>query len=394
MAGRLVSKGRGALLAGGVAVSLAWLAMLKVEAGGGEGEEDLYMMTVVSLIVVSSVMLGEALKLAPPILEVIFGMVAGWMGAGIVEPLELLAVMGGSAVLFMAGLEVDVGLVREFLVESLAVGLAGFAASSLTVLAVLHVAYGMPLEAAALVAVAVSTTGVAVVYTILKSTGYFRSRAGQVVLASAMAADAASIIAFMALIAKPSPALALYILSVIAGPYAARKALGWLPMLGHEAEVRIIVSLLLASTLISEVIGVHGVLASFILGLALQDFVDRPEVRGKVEGVVMGFLAPAFFVVAGLEASSAEPRLVVLPALGLLALSFPAKIVASGLMLRRLLGIAEPGLVVSLGARLTVSTLIAYMGVKLGLISPLLGGAIMLSAALATLMAGLLSRNA
>jgi Kef-type K+ transport system membrane component KefB len=382
---------RAPLLLGGTIVLASWLAVLWRLPHMGGDIRDLAMLSVAAGIIVSSLFYAEAFRIAPPVLEVLLGMIAGWLGAEATGSLEALAVMGGSSVMFLAGLEVDTGLLRSFLAESILVGLTSFLAPALISLIVVA-AMGQPLIQALLVSIGVSTTSVAVVYSIIKTSGYYKTRIGQVALASAMAADVASIIAFMAVASRPSLTLAAYIVSIFVGPIVARYLLLWLPSLSHEAEVRIIIALLLAVTLISEAVGVHGVLASFILGLALQDFVERPEVRGKVEGVINGFLAPVFFVVAGLEAAYSNPASIVLPALGLLALSFPVKIGATHLAFARIAGFTARPITFSFGARLTVSTLIAYMGVKTGLLDPVMSGAIMLSAALATLLAGLATR--
>ncbi len=382
------------LLASGVLVTFSWLlALYRFSHSSEEGISDLFMLTVASAVIVSSLLLGEALRIAPPVLEVAFGMLAGWLGARVVGPLEALALMGGSSVMFLVGLEIDLGLLRSYIVESTVIGLVSFSAPAAAALVALVTIGRIDLMRASLISVGVSTTSVAVVYSIIKTTGFYKMEIGQVALASAMAADVASIIAFMALVSKPSPALIIYIISIIVGPLVARYLLMWLPRLGHEAEVRIVIALLLAATLISEAVGVHGVLASFILGLALQDFVNRVSVRERVEAVISGFLAPTFFVVAGMEASMARPSDVLLPSLALLALSYPVKVASTHMAFKRLLGTAEWVLSITFGARLTVSTLIAYIGLKTGLLPPSLAGAVILSAAMATVVSGVAARD-
>jgi len=380
---------RHALITAGLLIAIAWVvASLRFESAHSK---NLYSLAVVSVIIVDALLFAEALGVALPVIEVLFGMIAGWLGARATESLEPLALMGGSAIMFLVGLEVDVSSVKDNLKDSIAVGLAAFAAPLLASSLVLA-AMGYTARIALLVGVALSATSVAVVYAIVRAVGAERSPLGQVALSSAMVAEIASIVASAALLVEASLGLVLYIVGLVAAPFILAWLLRGLPALGYEAEVKIIIALLLAVTLISEAVGIHAVLASFILGLALQEFAREPPVRDKVEAVVMGFLAPVFFVTAGMNASTVSPGETLLLALAFLALTYPVQILVTWAVFKNLLGQAPRGLVASFGAKLTLSILIAYVGFKGGFLQPRVAGAIMLSAVLATLASGLLAR--
>jgi glutathione-regulated potassium-efflux system ancillary protein KefC len=381
---------RASLLLAGTIISVLWSAaslyFSKVHY------QDLYALAVVSSVIVSALLYAEALGVASPVIEVIFGLIAGWLGVHVTSTLDSLAVMGSSAIMFLVGLEIDTEFIRKNFIDSIRIGLAGFLVP-MTISALALGLAGYSMRTSLLVAVALSTTSVAVVYAIIKLLRVERSHLGQAALASAMIADVASIIAFSALLVQGSLWLILYFASLVLVPVLLMWLLRGLPKLGYEAEVRIIIALLLAATLISEAVGVHTVLASFILGLSLQEFAKEPPIRDKIEAIVTGFLAPVFFVVAGIYSSLADPRKAVILALAFLALSYPPKIASTHLAFKKVLGTAPREVVASFGARLTVSTLIAYAGLKMGSLDPNVAGAIMLSAVIATLTSGILSRE-
>ncbi len=382
---------RAHLLLSGAATSALWVLLSLWRPERGE-LRDLHVLAVVSIIIVSSLLLAEALSIASPAFEVLFGLIAGWLGVKSGGSLDALALMGSSALMFLVGLEIDLAFIRENLARSAAIGLASFAAPMALTVPVMMVLGSGPLEAT-LTGVAVSTTSVAVVYSIIKRFVGVKSPAGQLALSSAMIADIASILAFSALVVRTSTGLLVYLASLAIAPPLLSRLLRGLPELGYEGEVRIIIALLLAVTLASEVVGVHAVLASFILGLALQEFANEPPVRDKIEALITGFLAPLFFVAAGITASMASPGAVALLALLLLAVSYPPKALPVA-VLSKLRGGLAWRVAASFGARLTVSTLIAFVGVRRGIIGPSLAGAIMLSAVMATMLAGVLVRGA
>lgn len=353
---------------------------------------DLYSLAVASGIILSSLLLGEALGVIPAVFEVLLGLAAALAGVKSSETLGTLALLGGSFLLFAAGLEVDLELLRRHLRSSLAIGLASFLAPMAT--ATLGAwAAGYPLREAALAGVGVSTTSVAVVYAILKACGLLETSAGQVVLASAMVTDFASILAFIALAVDASVALAVYYASLLVAPPLLRAAFRRLPEAGHEAEVRAIVTTVVLVALFSDIVGVHGILYSFILGVALREALHvRDGVSKKIEGLVFGFLSPVFFVHAGLSMGGVHPSASLLAAaLALLAASLPVKVAATLLLLKRMVGLSDPRLSIVFAANLTVAVIIAYTGLARGILSANLAASVVMASLASTLIAGVVA---
>ncbi|WP_317895477.1 cation:proton antiporter [Pyrofollis japonicus] len=345
----------------------------------------------------SSAVLAEALEVAPAILELSLGFIAGLLGASTSIALDTLALIGSSALMFFAGLEMDPDLVKRRLLKSLGVGLISFLgplAASATAL----VLAGYPLRESLIAATGVSTTSVAVVYAILYSSGRTNTEDGQTLLAAAMIADVASIVVFTVLVLKPGNLLYYYVASLIVAPLLLGLLAKHIPPMGHEAEIRIVLSILLSIILFSEAVGIHAVLFSFAVGLAFSPVKGvREEAVKKLEGIVFGFLAPLFFVTAGLEIASVNTVKAVPLLLLLLFSSYPAKVIATYAGLSLFLKSLKTSILRTanlFAARLTMSSIIAFAGLKLGIIQPELSEAILVTAIIVTLLAGLTSRKA
>jgi Kef-type K+ transport system membrane component KefB len=156
-------------------------------------------------------------------------------------------------------------------------------------------------------------------------------------------------------------------------------------------------SILLSIILFSEAVGIHAVLFSFAVGLAFSPVKSvREEAVKKLEGIVFGFLAPIFFVTAGLEIASVNTVKAIPLLLLLLFSSYPAKVAATYVGLSLFLKSLRASVLRTanlFAARLTMSSIIAFAGLKLGIISPELSEAILVTAIIVTLLAGLTSRR-
>ena len=353
---------------------------------------DLYLLTIVAVIIVASAVWGSILGVTPAILEILLGFTARLSGLEPVETLELIAEIGGVFVMFTAGLEINVGALRRHFGSSIVIGSACFMAPFISSYLILTTILGLGHKSALIASAGLSTTGVAIVYSILRTLGYIRSVRGQVALASAMIADMFSVLFFALTAMRPGPLLLLYVLGIAVLPAVASKLARHIPPGMHELEIRLIVMLLLIISLFSTIAGVHAVLAAFIMGVVLGEIVRKRHVlEEKVQAITFGFLAPIFFVTAGMSVALDDPRkYIILVGVFLLA-SLPAKVAAAWVGLRAVVGLRDLKVAVVFAARLTVSTLIAYSGVKTGLLEPNVAGAIILSALIATTIAGLFS---
>jgi len=380
-----------------VGVFLAAASMLGAVAGKDKGlHPEIFPLSVAAGVILSAVFLAEALGIAPALFEISLGFIVGLMGVHGATALDTLALVGSSAIMFFAGLEMDPSLIARTITRSLAIGfLSFFGPFALSTLALYLMNY--PLRVSLLAATGVSTTSVAVVYAILYSTKQARTELGQTLLASTMVADVVSIVVFTVLVLRPGRLLFAYILALIVVPPLLGMLSKKMPRLGHESEVRIMLALLLSVILFSEAVGIHAVLFSFIVGLALSETASmRERALDKIGAVVFGFLAPIFFVTAGMDVAVAEPSRCWPIAAVLLATSYPSKILFTHAGLQLLMPSRELGLRAAnlFAARLTMSSIIAFAGLKSGLMPPELAESILITAIIATLLAGSTSKIA
>ncbi len=376
---------------------LITIATFSVEVKYGESLEaevhDLYYLAVIASLVMASSFLADALGVAPAIFEILLGFIAAYYGVKTNDTVGLLALAGSVFIMYVAGLEIDPILLRRNFRKSLIIGVVSFLAPMLATGIVLHFLLHYPFYTSLLASLAVSTTGVAIVYAIIKTRGLLRRSIGQLIFASSMVADVSVVIIFTLLVSAKSFLMLLYFILVLVFPLLFGRLLLYLPHSSAEAELRTILAVLIAAALVSELAGVHAILFAFLLGVATRSFVaHRKHVEEKVHGLTFGFLAPIFFLNAGISAMPGGLKESIYLALLLFLVSYPAKVFSTHLGLNILAGFKRLRVSSVFGARLTVSTVIAYTGKQIGVLTPELAGAIILSAIIATTVTAVLTK--
>ncbi len=240
----------------------------------------------------------------------------GWLG--------FLAHFGMLGLMFMAGFEVDPRVLRRRWLASLTIGCVSFGGPLAGVFAVARGLFGLDPRVAALVAVGLSTTSLALVYSFLRERELLAGDTGQMVLGAAMVVDLASMIALALLLGTLGWATAIFV--VVAAP-----AFVGLPRLGQwifaryggqavEFELRFVLLLLVGLGALAEHVGIHAAVVAFVVGLLLSETIqDHEALEEKLKGVVFSFFAPVFFLragtqldLAGLDLSTAGMTIVLL----------------------------------------------------------------------------------
>ncbi len=355
-----------------VVVALS-LAGYELAMSSMEHHRDVLTLAYAAFLIIVSGHMADLLGMSPALLEIMAGVAIVWAAGPELEglgELKVLADIGAMFLLFLAGTEIDVKLLRRRLRDSLALGLLGFIAPSLLALLVMR-QYGLSLEAGLLLMAGFSATSVALTYAILKATGLLRSRAGQVALAAAMIADVLGMLLINFASASFDPYTLLYIPVLLA-------ALALEPLLPRvsggmfELETKLVLMAVLVLGIVSEVIGIHGVLTSFIMGVVVSETLrHRERLREKIEGVALGFFAPFFFVYSG---ASMKPSLIVEELAVILAIGAGVTLLKLGpsyLFFRSVWGVRQRHALLysaSVTPLLTVSIISASLGLSLGLI--------------------------
>lgn len=244
---------------------------------------------------------------------IIFGMVLGWNGLGVVEKSDLLfslSEFGIIFLMFLAGLEMRPSVIRQNWKNATLLGaftfLVPFACGYL-----LAGAFGYPPLIKALIGIILSTTSVGVVTPVLKELNILGTRVGTTVLGAAVLDDIASMVGLAiiikALAGTPFDPLSYVITLVIffmAILYAVPKLADYSLkrpkfMVSIEAETRFLLLVLLGVAMVSQKIDLHPIVGAFFAGIAVSEAIKTGWFLEKLNAIGYGFFIPIFFFVSG-----------------------------------------------------------------------------------------------
>jgi Kef-type K+ transport system membrane component KefB len=322
---------------------------------------------IAALVCLASVLAVEwALSVA--IVEILAGVLAGNVFGITGAPwLDYLAQFGGILLTFLAGAEVDPGLLRAKLKPSLAIGGASFLTPFLAAAAfAAFVAHWTP-HASLIAGVALSTTSLAVVYAVLIETGLNATELGKLIMAATFVTDIGTALALSVLFVDLRWATAVFFLvSALVIAIAPRVLPRLFERYGArviEPEIKLLFAILFGLMLLASIGHSHAVLPVFVLGLTLAPMFHRHrELQRKLRIVAFGAITPFFFLKGGMNVSLGALG----PALGLVAGFLLVKLVAKSAGVFPLARLHMPGAA-------TYTTLLMSTGLTFGTISSLYG---------------------
>lgn len=253
------------------------------------------------------------------VLEILFGVVIGPQGLGLVHDNEVLAVLSelGLAILFlMAGLEINPAAVRG---APTRLALRGWAVSLAVALVIAFAGQALGMfPAAGFVAIAISTTAIGALMPILKDGGLLGPPYGPYVLAAGAVAEALPLVALSLVLAGAAgfgmQGLILIVFAVtalLAIALAGRIRQLPLPPLfrrtmksSGQFPIRLAMFLAISFALFGQRLGVDLVLGAFVAGAVLRILLPEDlhgELMERLSAVGYGFLVPIFFVTSGAE---------------------------------------------------------------------------------------------
>jgi Kef-type K+ transport system membrane component KefB len=273
---------------------------------------DLVPLVVGGLIFVSS-LLSLKLGLSVAIIEILLGAIGGYFGLKSEEWMTYLAGFGGIVLTYLAGTEIDTRLMREKFKESMLIGGFSFLVPFLGVFLYTYFVAGWSLQAALIAGVALSTTSLAVVYSVLVETGLTSTEIGKLLMAATFVTDMGTAIALSILFAKPSIYMLVFLTVSVAVIILATK---FSHKVFHsrtlknkviEPEIKYIFLLLLVFMFFAKLGDGHAVLPAFLLGLLMSrhfsETTGTKAVRDRLRTVAYAIITPIFFIVGGLKIS-------------------------------------------------------------------------------------------
>ena len=306
------------------------------------------------------------------LIEIMVGALAGnAIGLPLTEWVNFLAGFGAIMLTFLAGTEIDPGVVRKHFRSAISIGVVGFFAPYVGVLAYAHYAIHWPWDQAQIAGISLSTTSVAVVYAVMIETGFNRTEMGKIILAACFVNDLGTVIA-LGLIFAPFTMRTLIFIGASVVVFAA------LPFVTpwffqkyggrvSELETKYILFLLFGMGGLAAWAGSEAVLPAYIIGMVLAGTVGRDHILvRRLRTLTFGLLTPFYFIRAGSLVS--VPALIAMPFafLALLAAKMVCKMVPLVPTVRAFNHVGHQGLYYSLmmSTGLTFGTISALFGLN------------------------------
>src|SRR5215217_4990496 len=360
----------------------------------------------VAFVVPLALGLVPALRVPSVVVEIVAGIVIGPAVLGLVEvdaPLHFMSLLGLAFLLFLAGMEIDLGgLLRGGALRSAVLGFVLSLAIAFGISLLLGVA-GL-IRSPLLVAIMLSATSLGIVVPVLTDAGQSRSTLGQLVIAGSSVADFGAVILLSLFFSGDSSSVGATLLLIgafvvlvaaIGITVAEVEHLGRLSMVlrnlqdsSSQIRVRGALLFLIGFAVLAQVLGLEIILGAFIAGTVLR-LVDKdrmmthPLFRQKLEAVGFGVFIPFFFVTSGIQldvgallaggGTALAPVPVFLFAL-LLARGLPAVLYRPMVDTR---GVLAAALLQATSLPFIVAT--TGIGMELGILSPATGAALVVA---------------
>ncbi|MFH0802424.1 MAG: cation:proton antiporter [bacterium] len=339
--------------------------------------------------------------LSVAIIEIVLGTIAGNIGLKPEGWMLYLASFGGILLTFMAGAEIDTRLMKEKFKESFLIGFASFLFPFVGVFLFTYYVSGWDFKAALIAGTALSTTSLAVVYSVLVETGLSSTEIGKLIMASTFVTDMGTALALSVLFAKPTWYTVAFIVVSIGVIFLVDKFSLYILRSRFfsnkvvEPEIKLFFLVLLVFMYFANIGEGHAVLPAFILGMLLsKHFKEQRKtkvIRDRLRTVAYALITPIFFIVGGMKISF----LLIASAFTLFILLFFLKIATKFLGVYFLAKKYIPGgsmyttLLMSTG--LTFGTIASLFGLNSGLINQVqysvLVGVVVATAVIPTLIA-------
>lgn len=323
-------------------------------------------MSLALLASIVSIKLGISVAL----IEILVGVIAGnALGVHTAPWIDFLATFGSVLLTFLAGAEIDPGSLRRHLKPALAIGTASFFIPFLAAAAFAYWGAHWERHAAYIAGIALSTTSVAVVYSVMIETGLNQTELGKLILAACFVTDLGTVLALGAIFANFNGWLALFVaVTAVVLWYLPRLTRYVISTLGHrvsEPEVKFVFLVLFLLGGLAKVAQSEAVLPAYLVGLVIAGvFVRDRMLMDRMRSIAFSILTPFYFIKAGLYVSLPAVVSGALLIAAFLAIKMASKLIAVWPLTRRFDFDRKEG---------AFTTLLMSTGLTFGTISALFG---------------------
>ncbi|WP_413823889.1 MULTISPECIES: cation:proton antiporter [unclassified Methanobrevibacter] len=336
------------------------------------------------------------------VIEILLGVIVGNLGFFHAESWMLyLASFGGILLTFLAGVEIDVNMLKENFKESFTIGFLSFLIPFAVIFVLTYNIIGWGLNPSLLTATALSETSIAVVYSVLAEKGLFSEKIGKLIMVATFITDMCTAVALSVLFVKfDIYTVIFYVVSIVVlvlSYYLSDYIFNNVKLKNKLAEIEIkyIFLLLLIFIFFASLGGGQAILPSFVLGVILSRYFKENRgdlnVKSRFKTVAFAILTPIFFIMGGMKVSIP----LILSSFGIFIVMFAlrqlSKYVGVYYVSRYFLKSNYTYVTLMMSTGLTFGLVAALFGLNSGLINQttysVLTGVLVLSAVLPTFMA-------
>jgi Kef-type K+ transport system membrane component KefB len=275
-----------------------------------------------------SALISIRVGISVALIEIVVGSFGGnLLGLAPNDWISYLASLGAVLLTFLAGTELDPVVVRKHLGSTLSIGVVGFVAPYLGVLAYAHYGLGWPWPQAQIAGIALSTTSVAVVYAVMVETGFNRTEIGKIILAGCFVNDVGTVLALGIVFANYNVWLVLFGAATALAMWLTPKLMPWFAeRFGgrvSEPEAKLLLLVLFALATLAATAKSEAVLPAYLLGMTLATFfIKQRALAQRLRVITFTLLTPFYFLKAG----SLVKFQTIMAAIGLITMFLAVKI--------------------------------------------------------------------
>jgi Kef-type K+ transport system membrane component KefB len=245
------------------------------------------------------------LGISVALMEIFVGVIGGnFLGFHTTPWIDFLASFGSVLLTFLAGAEIDPHSFRKHLKPSLIIGGLSFLIPFLGAMAFAFYAVHWNLHAAEIAGIALSTTSVAVVYSVMIETGLNTTELGKLILAACFVTDLGTVVALGVLFASFNLWMVVFIGVLLVILWKLQTITHWvITKWGgrvSEVEVKFLFLLLFFLGGLSTTAKSEAVLPAYLIGLVIAGVFSHDKVLvHRIRTIAFALLTPFFFIKAG-----------------------------------------------------------------------------------------------
>jgi Kef-type K+ transport system membrane component KefB len=256
-------------------------------------------------LALAATLLSLRIAVSIAILEITVGVIGGnFLPLERTAWVNILAGFGSIVLTFLAGTEVDPYVMKKRFKESVTIGVLSFLGPFLGVMAYAYYVLGWPLAQAQIAGIALSTTSVAVIYSVMIETGYNEKELGKIIIAATFITDLGTVLALGIIFANYNRYMVLFIAVTAAAMYLLPKFTPWFfTKVGNrisEPETKFIFLVLFGLGGLALMAKSEAVLPAYLVGMVMAPFfLANRALTHRIRVTAFTVLTPFFFLKAG-----------------------------------------------------------------------------------------------